>query len=109
MNTPDTAEKYEAFVAADDESPPTIQFNFDTGNACALPYADLAAVEFNRSGMITIEFSSRKVILTGRRLDDLFASLVRYQVISVRQHAMTDARPPSGECCVDEMVIVENE
>lgn len=109
MNTRDTADKYEAFVVANDESPPTIQFTFDTGNACALPYADLAAIEFNRSGMITIEFTSRKVVLTGRRLDNLFASLVRYQVISVRQHSMTDVRPPSGECCVDELVIVANE
>ena len=107
MNAQDTTKKYhDAFSVADNgEHPATIQFTFDNGNVCALPYAYLVEMDFNRSGVITIGFTSRKVEIRGRRLDQLFASLVHYQVISVRQHSITDVRPPSGECCVDGLLI----
>jgi len=58
---------------------------------------------------VTLEFTSHKVVIKGRRLDALFGSLVNQQVISVRQQSMADARPPSGECCVDGLSIKEKE
>jgi hypothetical protein len=111
MSIPDTAKKYhEAFIVADNgELPPTIQFTFDNGNVCALPYAYLVEIDLNKSGIITIGFTSRKVEIRGRRLDKLFAPLVHFQVISVRQLSITDVRPPPGECCVDGLVITANE
>ncbi len=111
MNVPGIVRKYhEAFIVAENgDLPTTIQFAVDDGNVCALPYAYLVAIEFNRSGAITIEFTSRKVELKGRRLEKLFASLVHYQVISIRQHSITDVRPPAGECCIDGLVITANE
>lgn len=107
MSIPDIDRKYhQSFtVAGDGDYPSTIQFSFDNGNICALPYAYLVAIEMNKSGTITIEFTSRKVELKGRRLEKLFALLVNYKVTSVRQVSITDQRPPSGECCVDGLVI----
>lgn len=110
MNDTQAPKHQDAFtLAASGEYTPTIQFRSDTDNAHALPYAYLMSIEFNKSGLITLEFTTHKVEITGRRLDRLFASLVHYQVISVRQHSITDVRPPAGECCVDKLVISVNE
>jgi hypothetical protein len=111
MTIPETAKKYhEAFIVAENgELPTTIQFAFDNGNVCALPYAYLVEIDFNRSGLITMGFTTRKVEIRGRRLDKLFASLVHYQVVAVRQLSITDVRPPQGECCIDGLVIKANE
>jgi hypothetical protein len=110
MNTTETPKHQEAFtLATSGEYTPTIQFRFETDNVHALPYAYLMSIEFNKSGLITLDFTTHKVEIRGRRLDKLFASLVHYQVISVRQHSITDARPPMSECCVDRLVITAND
>lgn len=110
MNTTETPKHKEAFaVATSGEYIPTIQFQLETENVHALPYAYLTSIEFNKSGVITIDFTTHKVEIRGRRLDKLFASLVHYQVITVRQSAMTDISPPTGECCVDKLVIAKHE
>lgn len=110
MSIGQTPKYHEAFVlATNGEYTPTIQFTFETGNVRVMPYAYLTGIDFNKSGLITIEFTTHKVEIRGRRLEKLLASLVHYQVISVQQHSITDVRPPTGECCVDGLVITENE
>lgn len=101
---------HEAFIlATNGEYPPMVRFRFETDDVCALAYAYLIAVRFSKSGVITLEFTTHKVEIKGRRLEALFGSLVNHQVIAVRQHSITDVRPPSGECCVDGLVITANE
>jgi hypothetical protein len=110
MNSAETAKPQEAFIlATNGEYPPMVRFTFQTENVHALAYAYLVAVEFNKSGVITLEFTTHKVEIKGRRLEKLFGSLVNHQVIAVRQHPFTDNRPPAGECCVDGLVISANE
>jgi hypothetical protein len=108
MNTSEEKNHQGAFiVATSGEYPPMIRFKFATDNVHALAYAYLTGIEYDASGTITLEFSSHKVVIKGRRLDALFGSLVNHQVIAVRQQSMTDARPPAGECCVDMLLIKE--
>ena len=110
MNTAEAKNYQEAFIlAADGEYTPMIRFMFETGNVCALAYAYLVAVEFNKSGVITLAFTTHKVEIKGRRLEKLFVALVNHQVVAVRQHSLTDVRPPVGECCVDGLVVTANE
>jgi hypothetical protein len=101
------APKYqEAFIlATNGEYAPMIRFKFATDNVFALAYAYLFAVDYNKSGLITLEFTTHRVEIKGRRLEKLFGSLVNHQIIAVRQHSLTDVRPPMGECCVDGLVI----
>jgi hypothetical protein len=99
-----------AFIqATNGEYPPMIRFKFATENVHAFAYAYLTSIEYDKSGVVTLEFTSHKVVIKGRRLDALFGSLVNHQVISVRQQAITDARPAAGECCVDGLTIREKE
>ena len=102
------APKYqEAFIlATNGEYAPMIRFKFATDNVFALAYAYLFAVEFNKSGLITLEFTTHKVEIKGRRLEKLFGSLVNHQVIAVREQSLTDVRPPPGECCVDAVTLM---
>ena len=110
MNTTEAKNHQGAFIlATSGEYPPMIRFKFATDNVHALAYAYLTGIEYDKSGTITLEFPSHKVVIKGRKLDALFGSLVNHQVISVRQQSMTDARPPAGECCIDGMTIKENE
>lgn len=110
MNSTEASKYQEAFIlATNGEYPPMIRFRFETENVCALAYAYLIAVEFNKSGVITLEFTTHKVEIKGRRLEKLFGSLVNHQVIAVRQHSVTDVRPPQGECCVDRLAVTANE
>ncbi|MDR3404230.1 MAG: hypothetical protein P4L99_17155 [Chthoniobacter sp.] len=110
MSPTETPKHKDAFVVVTNgELAPTIQFVFESGDVRALPYAYLTGMDFSKSGFITIEFTTGKVELRGRRLDKLFASLVFYQVIAVRQHSITETRPPSSECCIDRMAFTANE
>jgi hypothetical protein len=110
MSSTEAPKYQEAFIlATNGEYAPMIRFKFETDNVCALSYAYLIAVEFNKSGVITLEFTTHKVEIKGRRLERLFGSLVNHQVIAVRQHALTDTRPPPGECCVDRLAVTVNE
>jgi hypothetical protein len=110
MNTTEEKKHQEAFIlATSGEYPPMIRFKFATDNVHALAYAYLVGIEYDKSGTITLDFSSHKVVIKGRRLDALFGSLVDQRVISVRQQSMTDARPSAGECCIDGLTIRENE
>ena len=110
MNTAETPKYHEAFIlATNGEYPPMVRFRFETDNVHALAYAYLTSVEYDKSGVLTLEFTSHKVVIKGRRLDALFGSLVNHQVISVRQQSITDARPAAAECCVDALTIMENQ
>lgn len=110
MNSTEEKPHQEAFIlAANGEFPPMVCFKLATDNVHALAYAYLTGIEFDKSGVVTLEFTSHKVVIKGRRLDALFGSLVNHQVTSVRQQAMTDGRPPAGECCVDGLTIKEKE
>jgi hypothetical protein len=110
MSIPEAQKYHEAFINAENgEYTPMIRFRLESDDVCALAYAYLIAVEFNRSGVITLHFTSHQVEIKGRRLDKLFGSLVNHQVISVRQHSLTDVRPPAGECCVDALAITATE
>jgi len=110
MNTTDEKNNQGAFILATaGEYPPMIRFKFATANVHAFAYAYLTSIEYDASGTITLEFSSHKVIIKGRRLDALFGSLVNHQVIAVRQQSMTDPRLPMAECCVDTLTIKEKE
>ena len=110
MNHPEAPKYQEPFIlATNGEYAPMIRFKFETDNVCALSYAYLILVDFNKSGVITLEFTTHKVEIKGRRLEKLFGSLVNHQVIAVRQHSLTDVRPPPGECCVDGLVVTANE
>jgi len=110
MNTTEEKNQQGAFIlATSGECPPMIRFKYATDNVHALAYAYLTGIEYDKSGVVTLEFTSHKVVITGRRLDALFGSLVNHQVISVRQQSMTDARPSAGECCVDGLSIKEKD
>ena len=110
MNTTEEKTHQEAFIlATSGEYPPMIRFKYATDNVHALAYAYLTSIKYDKSGVVTLEFTSHKVVIKGRRLDALFGSLVNHQVISVRQQSMTDARPPAGECCIDGLTIKEKE
>ncbi|GEM_PF-5515995 len=110
MNTTEEKNHQRAFIAATNgEYPPMIRFKFATENVHAFAYAYLTSIEYDKSGVVTLDFTSHKVVIEGRRLDALFGSLVNHQVISVRQQSVTDARPPTGECCVDGLTIKEIE
>jgi len=110
MNTAEAPKFQEAFIlATSGEYPPMIRFKFETENVHALAYAYLIGIEYDKSGVLTLEFASHKVVIKGRRLEKLFGSLVNHQVIAVRQHSITDVRPPAGECCVDALTIKENQ
>ena len=110
MSTTETPKYPEPFIlATNGEYAPMIRFKFETDNVCALAYAYLIAVEFDKSGVITLEFTTHRVEIKGRRLEKLFGSLVNHQVIAVRQHSLTDLRPPAGECRVDGLVVTVNE
>lgn len=110
MNITEEKTNQGAFILATaGEYPPMIRFKMATDNVHALAYAYLTSIEYDKSGVVTLEFTSHKVVIKGRRLDALFGSLVNHQVIAVRQHSITDARLPAGECCVDALVIRENE
>jgi hypothetical protein len=110
MNAPEAPKYHEAFIpVTNGEYAPMLRFRLETDNVFALAYAYLISVAFNKSGVITLEFTTHKVEIKGRRLEKLFGSLVNHQVISVRQQSITDVRPPAGECCVDGLVITANE
>ena len=109
MNTSEEKNHQGAFIlATSGEYPPMIRFKFATDNVHALAYAYLTSIEYDKSGVVTLGFTSHKVVIKGRRLDALFGSLVNHQVISVRQQSITDARPSAGECCVDTLVVTAN-
>jgi hypothetical protein len=106
MSTLEAPKYQEAFIlATNGEYAPMIRFKFATDNVFALAYAYLFAVEFNKSGLITLEFTTHRVEIKGRRLEKLFGSLVNHKVIAVREHSLTDVRPPPGECCVDAVTL----
>jgi len=108
MNTTEEKNHQEAFIlATNGEYPSMIRFKFATENVNAFAYAYLTSIEYDKSGVVTLEFMSHKVVIKGRRLDALFGSLVNHQVIAVRQQSIADARPPAGECCVDTLTIKE--
>jgi hypothetical protein len=110
MNTTEEKTHQEAYIlATNGEYPPMVRFKYATDNVHALAYAYLTSVEYDKSGVVTLEFASHKVVIKGRRLDALFGSLVNHQVISVRQQSITDLRPPAGECCIDALVIKESD
>jgi hypothetical protein len=110
MNTAEEKNHQGAFILATaGEYPPMITFKLATDNAHALAYAYLVGIEYDKSGAVTLEFTSHKVVIKGRRLDALFGSLVNHLVISVRQQSMTDARPPAGVCCIDGVSIKEKQ
>lgn len=110
MNGTETPKYHEAFIlATNGEYPPMIRFRSETDNVFALAYAYLIAIDYNKSGTIAMQFTSHRVEIKGRRLEKLFGSLVNHQVIAVRQHSITDVRPPMGECCVDGLSITANE
>jgi hypothetical protein len=110
MNTTEEKNHQEAFIlATNGEYPPMIRFKYATDNVHALAYAYLISVEYDKSAGLTLQFASHRVTIKGRRLEALFGSLVNHQVISVRQHSITDARPPSGECCIDGLTIKEEQ
>lgn len=110
MNTSEEKTHQGAFIlATSGEYPPMIRFKYATDNVHAFAYAYLTSIEYDKSGVVTLEFTSHKVVIKGRRLDALFGSLVNHQVISVRQQSMTDARPPVGECSIDGLTIKEKE
>jgi hypothetical protein len=108
MNTTEAPKYHEAFIlATNGEYPPMIRFKYATDNVHALAYAYLISVEYDKSAGLTLQFTSHRVTIKGRRLETLFGSLVNHQVISIRQHSITDVRPPAGECCIDAMTIKE--
>jgi hypothetical protein len=110
MNPAKEIENHRAFsLAMSGEYPPMIRFRFATGNIRALAYAYLLEIDYNASGAISLEFANRSVEIKGRMLDALFTSLVNHRVIVVRQQSITDARPPSEECCIDGLIIKEIE
>jgi len=110
MNIGEKEKHQEAFIlATSEEYPPMIRFKYESDDVHALPYAYMTGIEFDKSGIITIQFTTHKVVIKGRRMEKLFGALVNHQVISVRQHAITDVRPPAGECCIDGLVIETNE
>jgi hypothetical protein len=110
MNMSEERKHQEAFIlATTGEYPPMITFKLATDNARALAYAYLTGIDYDKSGVMTLEFTTHKVVIKGRRLDALFGSLVNHQVTSVRQQSITDLRPPAGECCVDALTIREHE
>ena len=110
MNTSEEKNHQGAFIlATSGEYPPMIRFKFATDNVHALAYAYLTGIEYDKSGVVTLEFTSHKVVIKGRRLDALFGSLVNHQVISVRQQSITNFRPPPEDCVVDTLVIAKNE
>jgi hypothetical protein len=110
MNATEAPKYQEAFIlATNGEYPPMLRFTMATGDVRATSYAYLINVDYDKSGTITLKFSSRTVEIKGRRLDKLFGALVNHQVISVRQHSIADVRPPAGECCVDAVTITEEE
>jgi hypothetical protein len=110
MNTTEAPKHREAFIlATNGEYPPMIRFRFETENVHALAYAYLTGIEYDKSGVLTLQFTSHRVTMKGRRLDKLFGSLVNHQVIAVSQHSITEVRPPAGECCIDTLTIAEQE
>jgi hypothetical protein len=110
MNTTEEKIQQGAFIqATNGEYPPMIRFKFATDNVHAFAYAYLTSIEYDKSGVVTLEFSSHKVVIRGRRLDALFGSLVNHQVIAVRQQSMSDPRPSAGECCIDGLTIQEKQ
>lgn len=58
----------------------TLDIRLANGNRLALGYPYLAAVEFDASGILTMEFSGRRVIIKGISLGPVYEALLNHAV-----------------------------
>jgi hypothetical protein len=74
-----------SLVSADRQHKAMVEFRFLTGNTKALAYAYLAALDYDPSEGITMDFGGYEVHLRGRNLRPLFDGLVAQRVAWVQE------------------------
>lgn len=85
--TPSEERDAEAFslISADRQQKLMLELRLRSGNAKALAYSYLVAVDYDKSGGITMDFSGWDVTLGGKNLESLFSGLVAQRVSVVSE------------------------
>ena len=83
---------------------------FANGNAMAVAYSSLVAVEFDPSNGVVLDFIGRKVRIVGRNLDDLFLALTAHRVGVVRElDELQAATVETGETVVTKIETTQSD
>lgn len=87
-----------AFAAVRGVAPPAmLDLRLKTGDAVALPYSYLTAVEYDAGGTLRLKFVGHSVTLTGRNLRRVYDGLVQHRVRYVQEEsALYDESPETG-------------
>jgi hypothetical protein len=97
-------------LSADRHQKIMLELRFKNGNAKALAYSYLVAMDFNPSEAIKMDFGGHEVTISGRKLEPLFAGLVAQRVAIIREmdrlHA--EATASKDDTVVSSIQVVES-
>lgn len=82
---------------------------FANGNHHAFAYIDLRSMKFNPSEGIVLEFATRTVTITGRRLKLVYELLSRHQVRFLREQGESFEAPGSDKPFIERIVVADRD
>lgn len=62
-----------------------LDFQFHNGDRWAFPYAYLNSIQFDKSGKITLNFTSHSVEIHGQCLTPVYEALLKHSVTLIRE------------------------
>jgi len=88
----------------------TLDVILKTGNRWAFPYAYLVAVEFDKSGKLTLHFTSHTVTLEGQYLEPIHEALLNQEVGFIREAERRHfASPDEKKAHIDHISVTPGE
>ena len=82
---------------------------FTSGNHHAFAYIDLRSMRFDPSEGIVLEFATRTVTITGRRLNPIYELLTRHQIKYLREQGESFETPGDEKPFVERIIVADRQ